>query len=202
MIKIKHIAHACFLIENSSEKLLIDPYDHNVIGYDPIDEAVNYLLISHNHYDHNFTENIKVEDNIGSFKITKIDSYHDNENGNLRGNNTIHIIDTENTRICHLGDLGHKLTDEQIRLIGNVNVLLIPVGGKYTIDYKGAIEVVNQLNPSRVVPMHYQANGWGEGAGLASADNFINNIQGYEIVKIESNELNYSNTLDKSVYVI
>lgn len=201
MIKITHIAHACFLIENSNEKLIIDPYD-NSIGYEPINEVVNYLLISHDHYDHNYASGIKLKKNIGSFKISKVDSYHDNKNGSLRGTNIIHIIDTEGVKICHLGDLGHKLTEKQVKLIGSIDILLIPVGGIFTIDCKEAIKVVGQLNPKLVIPMHYNANEWGNEKGLDTVDNFIKNIQGYEIVTLDSNELNYRKPSNKTVCVI
>ena len=201
MIKITHIAHACFLIENANEKLIIDPYD-NSIGYDSINEEANYLLISHNHYDHNYADGIKLKSNIGSFKISKVGSYHDNKKGSLRGSNVIHIIDTEGIKICHLGDLGHKLTNEQIELIGKIDILLIPVGGIFTIDYKEAIEIVGQLNPNLVIPMHYNASDWGKEKGLDSVDNFIKNIQDYKVVNMDSNELNYTKPSNKTVYVI
>ncbi|MCL1929895.1 MBL fold metallo-hydrolase [Candidatus Saccharibacteria bacterium] len=92
MLKITHLAHAGFLIENDKESLIIDPAD-NSFGYEYKTETVNYLLVSHNHFDHNNIENIKVEDNVGSFVISKIDSYHDKEQGNLRGTNIIHVIE-------------------------------------------------------------------------------------------------------------
>jgi len=201
MIKITHLAHAGFLIENDKEKLIVDPAD-NSFGYDYKNEVVNYLLVSHGHFDHNNTENIKVEENTGSFIISKIDSYHDKEQGTLRGINIIHVIETENTRICHLGDLGTILNDEQIKLIGNIDILLIPVGGFYTIDYKEAIEVVNQLNPNTIIPMHYITDSWDTDKPIDSVDKFVENIENYKIVKLDSNSLDYTKPNDKKVYII
>ena len=201
MLKIKHLAHACFLIENDKEKLIIDPSD-NSFGYEIKNEIVNYLLVSHEHWDHNNIEKINLKDNSGTFTISKINSYHDAEGGSLRGINIIHVIETEGTRICHLGDLGHVLTVEQIKLIGSIDVLLIPVGGVYTIDYKEAIEVVSQLNPNVIIPMHYQTDKWGIDKGVDPADKFIKNIKDCKIVKLESNELNYVKSAEKTVYVI
>ncbi len=201
MIKIIHLAHACFLIENGKEKAIIDPSD-NSFGYEIKDEKVNYLLVSHEHWDHNNIQRIIIEDNIGSFKIDKIDSYHDNEKGNLRGSNLIHIIEAEDTRICHLGDLGHILTEEQIKLIGRIDVLLIPVGGVYTIDYKQAVEVVNQLNPSIVIPMHYRTEYWGSDKGISSVDEFLDYMKGYRIVRLNINSLDYTKAQDKTIYII
>ena len=201
MIKITHLAHAGFLIENDKEKLIVDPAD-NSFGYEYKNEVVNYLLVSHGHFDHNNTENIKVEENTGSFIISKIDSYHDKEQGALRGINVIHVIETENNRICHLGDLGTILNDEQIKLIGNIDILLIPVGGFYTIDYKEAIEVINQLNPNTIIPMHYITDSWDTDKPIDSVDKFIENIANYKIVKLDSNSLDYTKPNEKTVYII
>lgn len=189
MIKIKHIAHACFLIDNGKEKLIIDPYDHS-IGYEKVEETVEYILVSHNHYDHNYIQNIKLKDNIGSFVFRKVHSYHDEEKGKLRGENIIHIIQTENITICHLGDLGHILTSQQVQQIGKVDVLLIPVGGTYTIDYKQAVEVVKQINPNTVIPMHYKTKK--THLDIETADNFRIAIgKEYEVIDESKNEITY-----------
>lgn len=197
-MKITHIGHACFLIENETEKLIIDPYDES-IGYEKIEETVNYILISHDHYDHNYTKNITLEENNGSFKIQKIDSFHDNQGGRVRGNNIIHVIETDDTRICHLGDLGHLLDEEQIKEIGKIDVLLIPVGGTYTIDYEAAEEVTKQLNPMMVIPMHYKTDKLN--LNIAPVDNFIRAISSdYKIIKLDTNELDYEK-IDERVVV-
>lgn len=201
MIKITHFAHACFLIENDKERLIIDPSD-NSFGYKIKNEVVNYLLVSHEHWDHNNIKNIKLVDNNGSFKISKIESYHDDENGSLRGSNIIHVIESEDAKICHLGDLGHVLTNDQIKQIGSIDVLLIPVGGVYTIDYKQANEVVNQLNPNIIIPMHYKTDKWGNDKGIDSVDKFIENIKNYNVIKTDSNKLDYIKPSEKTVYVI
>lgn len=160
------------------------------------------MLVSHEHWDHNNIENIKVINNNDSFRISKIESYHDSENGSLRGLNIIHVIESEETKICHLGDLGHILTDDQIKQIGNIDVLLIPVGGVYTIDYKQAIEVINQLNPNMIIPMHYKTDKWGNDKGIDSVDKFIENIKEYKIIKLDSNNLNYIKSIKKTIYII
>ena len=200
MLKITHLAHACFLIENGLEKLIIDPCDKN-FGYEMKNEKVNYLLVSHEHWDHNCVDNIEVINNTGSFKINKINSYHDQENGNLRGTNIIHVIETIDTRICHLGDLGHTLSEEQTKLIGKIDILLIPVGGIYTINYQEAIEVAKQLNSHVVIPMHYKTPYWGEDKGIDSLDMFTNNIAEYKITELEKC-LEYIKPSEKTLYII
>ena len=201
MIKITHLAHAGFLIENDSERLIIDPADDS-FGYKFENESVNYLLISHNHFDYNNAKNINLKENNGSFTISEIDSYHDKEEGTLRGTNIIHVIETNGTRICHLGDLGQVLTQKQIQLIGNVDILLIPVGGFYTIDYREAIEIVNQLNPEVIIPMHYLTDNWNTDKPIDTVDKFLENIKDYKIVKLNSNNFNYEKSDEKLVYII
>ena len=200
MIKIKHIAHSCFLIENDKEKLIIDPHD-NTIGYEEIKENVNYIIISHDHYDHNYIENITLTDNVGSFKIAKVNSFHDKEQGKLRGKNTIHIIETDGIKICHLGDLGHVLDNEQINEIGKIDVLLVPTGGTYTLDSSEAVEVAEKLEASIVIPMHYETDK--TNFNIEGVDEFINKIEDrYEIIKPNKNEIVYNSDDKNIVYVI
>jgi L-ascorbate metabolism protein UlaG (beta-lactamase superfamily) len=200
MLKIKHIAHSCFLIDNGIEKLIIDPYDEK-IGYEPVKEEVNYLLISHNHYDHNHIKYIKIKDNIRSFEIQKINSFHDNQNGSIRGNNIIHLIETNEIKICHLGDLGHILTKEQLEQIQDIDVLLIPVGGIYTIDYKMAVEIIKQINPHAVIPMHYKTSRLN--INLDTVDNFIKEIEkDYKILRQNGNEIDYNKSLERAAFII
>ena len=191
MIKITHLAHAGFLIENEIERLIIDPSDANK-GYEFKEEKVNYLLISHKHPDHINTQTITVGENVGTFQIYTIESAHDKEDGALRGKNTIHVIETKGVKICHLGDLGHVLTKEQVAQIGLVDVLLIPIGGFFTIDYKDAIEIVYQLNPGLVIPMHYKTKYWGEKIGIDSPENFVSKLTGFQVQVLDNDtSINY-----------
>ncbi len=200
MVKITHVGHACFKIENDEEILIIDQFDDS-IGYNVNKEEVNYSLISHNHYDHDYTDNLTILDNKGTIKIEKVNSFHDNAMGALRGNNIIHIIETEGIRICHLGDLGHVLNKEQLDKIKNVDVLLIPVGGTYTIDYKEAYEVVMDLKPKVVIPMHYKTDKCN--INIDYVDNFINIIKNdYEVITPNINYYVYNKNDNNKVYVI
>lgn len=201
MLKIIHLAHAGFLIENGKEKLIIDPAADS-FGYEFKNEKVNYLLVSHDHWDHNNVSNIMVEPNTNSFIISKIDSFHDQKNGTLRGPNIIHIIESDGVRICHLGDLGHVLTVEQIKLIGNIDILIIPVGGVFTIDYNDAIKVVKQLNPDIVIPMHYKTDKWGADKGIDAVDKFIDSMQGYDVLTPGNKCFEYFKTNKKNICII
>lgn len=205
MIKVVHVGHSCFIIKNGEEKVIIDPYDDS-IGYPSIQQLtnlnyINYILVSHDHYDHNCVENIELLEKADTFKIEKIDSFHDNQQGTIRGPNIIHVIEAYGIRVCHLGDLGHLLTDEQIKKIGKVDVLLIPVGGTYTIDHTEAVEVIKQLNPTTVIPMHYKTDE--TKLDIAPVDNFISEIgKDYEVLICTENYLNYVKTDKKKVYVL
>lgn len=143
----------------------MDPFSKE-IGLRPPKIKDNIVLISHSHYDHSSTEGAGPESFIvagpGEYEkqgiaIRGINSYHDASNGSERGLNTIYVIKAEDITICHLGDLGQKeLTDGQIEDIGDVDVLMIPVGGKYTLDSKEAVHVIGQIEPKIVIPMHYK----------------------------------------------
>lgn len=161
---------SCFEIiaapaKNSQVKIVIDPFSEEIGLRVPKLEA-DVLLISHSHYDHN---NIKAvlanpflisspgEYEIKNVYIQGIASFHDNSQGRERGVNTIYTIEAEDLRLCHLGDLGQKeLTEEQLEKIGEVDILMIPVGGIYTISAKEAIKIMSQIEPKITIPMHYQ----------------------------------------------
>jgi len=150
--------------KNSPIKIIVDPYDKSTGLRIPRLEA-NILLITHQHNDHN---NIKAvsgnpfliegpgEYDVKNVFIEGIPSFHDDSRGKERGENTIYVIESEDLRICHLGDLGQKeLTEQQLEKIGDVDILMIPVGGIYTISAQEAGEIMSQLEPHITIPMHY-----------------------------------------------
>ena len=158
---------SCFRLESKGVSVLIDPFSKE-IGLRAPRLNDNIFLVTHEHYDHNNIEGVAPEAFVirgpGEYEKAGIHfegilSYHDNAQGTQRGLNTIYLIRMEDMRLCHLGDLGHKLTDEQVEAIGDVDILFIPVGGKYTIDSKEAAEVVKQIEPKIIVPMHYKVDG-------------------------------------------
>ena len=151
--------------KNSQLKIVIDPFSEEIGLKLPKLEA-DLLLISHSHHDHN---NIKAVEGTpfliegpGEYEIKKvfiqgIPSWHDEKEGRERGENTIYTIDAEEIRLCHLGDFGQKeLTEEQLEKIGEIDILMIPVGGVYTISAREALKVMSQIEPRITIPMHYQ----------------------------------------------
>ncbi|MDD2753176.1 MAG: MBL fold metallo-hydrolase [Candidatus Portnoybacteria bacterium] len=159
---------SCFKIQSGETVLFTDPFAKE-IGLTPPRGQANIVTISHNHFDHNNSEAINggslVIDEPGEYESKGVDikgilSFHDDKEGKERGTNTIYIIDMEGMKICHLGDLGQaKLTAEQVEKIDGVDILMIPVGGTYTIDEEMAAEIINQIEPRIVIPMHYKIPG-------------------------------------------
>jgi len=151
--------------KNNHVNIVVDPFDEATGLRVPKMEA-DILLVTHDHHDHN---NVKAvggnpfliqgpgEYEVKGAYVQGIDSFHDESQGKERGQNTIYTIEVEDLRICHLGDLGQKeLTPEQVEKIGEVDILMIPVGGVYTISAKEAVKIMSQIEPNIVIPMHYQ----------------------------------------------
>ncbi len=164
-MRITWLGHSCFLLEDSKgRKLLTDPFD-TTLGYEVYKDSVDVVTISHKHFDHNYSSklkgNYKIIDKVGMFyvcdiPIKGIPSYHDKDKGAKRGDNIIFTFKIDGYALCHLGDLGHTLSNDDMEVIGNVDILFIPVGGNYTLSGKEASEVTEKINPKIVIPMHYK----------------------------------------------
>lgn len=161
-MQIEYIGHSCFLLQGSGYRLILDPYAAGTVpGLSPVAETADVVLCSHGHPDHCGVEHITVSGAAVPVKITAIPSYHDEVQGAKRGENTIHLIEDGITRVAHLGDLGCELTDQQAVQLQNLDVLMIPVGGFFTINAAQAAEIVEQLRPRVVIPMHYRQDSIG-----------------------------------------
>lgn len=148
--------------------LITDPFSPDIGLKLPRNLTADIVTVSHDHFDHNYTAGVAGdpfvisqpgEYEIKNFFIYGIPSFHDNKKGAERGNNIIYRIEAEGLSIVHLGDIGHILSDEEVEKLDNVDVLLIPIGGNYTIGVKEAEEIINQLEPRIVIPMHYKIPG-------------------------------------------
>lgn len=168
---ITYLGHSCFKIQDKAGSegvtVVTDPFDKNVGLKVPNFEA-DIVTVSHKHNDHSNINALRgnpfVIDSAGEYEakgvaINGIESYHDAKDGVERGKNIIYRIDIDNVSVAHLGDLGHELDAKQLERLEGTDVLLIPVGGKYTIDAKKAIEVIKQIEPRIVIPMHYKVKG-------------------------------------------
>ena len=160
-MEIQYFGHSCFaLIDNNGISVLTDPYTK--VGYElPKGLSADIVTVSHAHFDHAYVENIAYsflvhQSGQQTENIVGIDSYHDEKQGALRGKNVIYKITIDGIIFCHLGDLGEAVSVEMVEKIGKVDVLLIPVGGTYTIDAEQAKAYVDALSPKTVIPMHYR----------------------------------------------
>jgi L-ascorbate metabolism protein UlaG (beta-lactamase superfamily) len=164
-MRITWFGQACFeLLSNHGISAICDPYDP-ATGYAAHPRSVDIVTISHEHHDHNDISWIQGTPQVirgaGDYivkdvHITGISSFHDKQGGACRGNNTIFLIGMDGLRICHLGDLGHKLDAVHLQQIGNPDVLLIPVGGYYTINAAEAAEIAQAIGARLTIPMHFK----------------------------------------------
>jgi L-ascorbate metabolism protein UlaG (beta-lactamase superfamily) len=169
-MKIKWYGHAAFLITSDKGiKIIIDPYEPGAFGgqlsYGKIKDQADIVITSHDHADHNYTKDLpgtpqiingSSNKTVKGISIKGISTYHDPSKGSERGTNTIFTLKIDNIQCCHLGDLGHLLSDRELGEIGLVDILLIPVGGFFTIDPKEATRVAEQIKPKILIPMHFK----------------------------------------------
>lgn len=179
MVKLTYLGHACFKVECSTGCFVIDPYK-DVPGFPDISLTCDQVFCSHSHYDHNYTQQIRQTKRSIDMAATTVSSWHDDQGGELRGENLIHIFDIEGVRLVHLGDLGHQLSPQQINQIGHVDVLMVPIGGTYTLTTKEAKKVCDTLHPTVIVPMHYRAKSRGLQM-LTTVDEFVDLFSGVPV---------------------
>ena len=163
-MEITWLGHSCFKIKGSQATVITDPYSPE-LGYRLGRFNARIVTVSHEHPGHCYVQGIggqpKVVKGPGEYEISGvliigIATFHDGEGGKKRGKNTVYLMEIDEVSVCHLGDLGHVLNPEQVEEIDNVDVLLLPVGGVSTINASKAAEVVRQLEPKAVIPMHYK----------------------------------------------
>jgi L-ascorbate metabolism protein UlaG (beta-lactamase superfamily) len=164
MAEIKWFGHGCFRLRGREATIVMDPVGR-ATGYALPKQKADIVTVSHQHPGHNAVGQVQegyfLIDGPGEYEVsevfvTGIRTFHDSEGGKARGANTVYLLELEELRICHLGDLGHPLTEEQVEGLNEVDVLLVPVGGGSALDAAGASEVIGQVEPRLVVPMHYR----------------------------------------------
>lgn len=197
-MKVKWLGHACFLLTSEEGlRVITDPYTvGGGINYSPIKEAADIVVISHGHADHNNISAVRGKPEVvkGSgirtakgVQFRGIATYHDASQGKQRGTNTVFCFSLEGIRLCHLGDLGHLLSQVQINEIGAVDILFIPVGGFYTIDAAEASRVYEQLKSKVVIPMHFKTPQCTY--PITGVDDFLRNKE--NVRKMDSSEIEF-----------
>lgn len=192
---ITYLGHSSFKIKGKTASVIVDPFDPASVGLKfPRNEA-DIVTVSHDHSDHNKADlviNTKMvikgagEYEVMGISIVGIELDHDATGGTERGKNVIYVIEVDGVRIAHLGDLGHKPSDKVVEQMGNIDVLMIPVGGIYTIGPRDAVEVAKEFDSPYIIPMHFKTQGINEQtfAKLSTLDDFLKE-SGYEVEKLD-----------------
>lgn len=213
-MKIKYLGHSAFVLtSDAGVRVLTDPYESGsydgAVGYKPITETVDIVTASHEHEDHfcleGLPEGYEVVKTPGKhdakgLSITGVKTYHDTSGGRERGRNVIFTVDIDGIRVCHLGDLGHTLSGEEVTAIGRVDVLLIPVGGHFTIGPREALDVMKALDPSVTIPMHYKTDVLG--FPIAPVEDFLSLAGDHERADTYEVELAEGDMASKRILVL
>ena len=186
-MEISWLGHSCFRLKGKQATVITDPFSPE-LGYPPGKPTAQIVTVSHKHSGHSHIQGVggsprqvtgPGEYEISNVLIIGIATFHDKDSGRLMGKNTAYLIEIDDISICHLGDLGHALTDEQVEELGKIDVLLVPVGGVSTINAAAAAEVVRQLEPNIVVPMHYKTQAMNR--ELEPVETFLKEIGAHDI---------------------
>lgn len=189
MIEISSLGLSSFKISGKEITIVCDPFYDEAVGLKFPKVEADVVTVSHDHKDHNNRSAVRGSfvcfDSPGEYEIkgaeiTGVPSYHDDKQGAERGANTIFVFEIDDLKLCHLGDLGSELSGDQLEQIDGIDILFVPVGGKYTIDAKKAARVVTDINPKVVIPMHYRVGNRDE---LDPVDLFLKEI-GKEPIRV------------------
>lgn len=197
-MKIKYLGHSSFMITSDTGiRIITDPYQTGGdLSYGKIEESADIVVVSHNHFDHSNVAAVRgnpelvrgaVTTEIKGTEFKGIATYHDDAGGRVRGKNAIFCFEVDGIRVCHLGDLGHQLSPQQVAELGKVDILLIPVGGFVTIDAEVASQVCNKLTPKVIIPMHYKTDKCG--LRIASVDGFLQGKEG--VNRLDASEVEF-----------
>jgi L-ascorbate metabolism protein UlaG (beta-lactamase superfamily) len=195
-MKIKWLGHAAFLItSDNSTRIITDPYETGGdLSYGQIAESADIVTVSHDHFDHRNVAAVGGSPQVvrgtaeaKGIKFRGVQTYHDEAGGRQRGGNTIFCFEVDGVNVCHLGDLGHMLSDKQADELGKIDVLLIPVGGFFTIDARVASRVCDRLKPAVIMPMHYKNEKCA--FAIAGVDEFLRSKS--NVTRLDSSEVEF-----------
>ena len=179
--------HSCFTLETVQGTVVLDPYaDDYVPGLGALKLEADRVLCSHGHRDHAAAEVVKLTGSLCTAKVEEIPTFHDEVQGAKRGPNVIHIISAEGMRVVHCGDLGCEPEPEQLDRLKGADVLLVPVGGFFTIDAGQAARTAEAIGAPVVIPMHYRGKGFGYDK-IGPAEDFL--ALRSDVLRLETNAL-------------
>jgi len=163
-VDITCLGHSCFRIRGNQAVIITDPFPPG-LGYTLGKQTADIVTISHSHPSHSYDQGINTQHRLvkgpGEYEISTvlilgINTFHDAVKGQSKGKNTVYLLEVDGVTICHLGDIGHILADDQIEELGNIDILMVPVGGVSTINASMAAQTVRKVEPKVVIPMHYK----------------------------------------------
>ena len=200
-MKVTWLGHACFKLEQDDFVVILDPYSAgSVPGYKPLDESADLVLSSHGHGDHNAVTEIHLTSGKEDpFTIDTIDTFHDPEEGKLRGTNRITIMEAGGITAVHMGDIGCALSDEEYEEIGHPDVLMIPVGGHFTVEPDVAAAMAKRIDAKVSIPMHFRSETFGYPV-IATNEAFLAQME--NVKKYEGAELEVTGETEKQVAVL
>lgn len=201
-IKITWLGHSCFKLECGGRSAVIDPY-REVPGLPELRVEAGEAYKSHDHDDHGYLQAVTIVEEPGPspFEVSTIPTFHDPENGTLRGDNNITVFKAGDLKIAHFGDLGHRLEDEKAEMLKGLDAALIPVGGFYTITGAEAYELVERIDPKVVIPMHYRKDGRGFDV-ITGPEVFLDLLKDRPIIMKDSDSVEISKDSERSAVML
>ena len=201
-ISIRWLGHSCFKLSCGDHTAVVDPYKE-VTGYPKLKTSAGSAYKTHDHDDHGYLKAVKIikEKGDSPFKVSTVKAFHDDKGGKLRGETDIIIFEANGKKIVHLGDLGHLLNAKQLSAVKGCDVLLLPVGGFYTIDAGQAAETMKAVDPKITIPMHYRKNGRGYDV-LAEPEEFLKHAGDRNVIISESDTYTVGDAPDGSIVVL
>ena len=186
-MQITYHGHSCFKIKGKQGTVVCDPFDEKLVGIPLARLSADLVTVSHDHDDHNavskvngtsrrdnpFIVDFPGEYEVGGISVFGFKTYHDQAEGKEHGQNIIFKILMDGISVCHLGDLAHQLDEKQLKAIGSVDILLLPVGGPVSLMNGDAVKVAQAINPSIMIPMHYKGPGYPNDSKYQDLDQFI-----------------------------
>jgi L-ascorbate metabolism protein UlaG (beta-lactamase superfamily) len=212
-VKLRYLGHAAFeLILDDGRKVLFDPYEpgsyDGAVRFDPIETGQDIVVVSHDHPDHNWEKaredagtviDSAGEHDLEGVKVISYLTYHDETGGSERGANLVSVVEADGLRVAHMGDLGHMIDVGSMPALKGVDLLMLPVGGFFTIDSRMAAEIARVIRPGIVVPMHFKTKKLG--FPIASVDGFTKIMDNVEVKGGSELEIDRS-ALSESIRVV
>lgn len=202
MLKIEWLGHSSFKLSYNNYQIVIDPFGDNVIpGLKGVHESAHVVYCSHEHKDHNARENVQLIPLMDNpFRMSVIDSFHDQSMGSQRGSNKILILQNAELKCVHLGDIGCVPTVDEMRLLMRPDVLFVPIGGHYTLNKEEIVLLIKKIFPKVIIPMHYRSDSFGPSV-IGTLSDFLD-LMDNEVIYYHTYHMEYDPTLPSHIVVL